>query len=170
MIALRARTRSLHASIEREVNVIQRTRTRKEYAHLLARFYGFYLPVEARLDVLTGLQATRFDNNARRKVPLLRADMLCLQNDAPLLDEIEVCHHLPPLDTVAQALGALYVVEGATLGGQIISREILKNLHLTPECGGAFFASYGAQVGAMWTTRAAFAFCTQTYRSFPDIV
>jgi heme oxygenase len=47
-------------------------------------------------------------------------------------------------------LGTAYVLEGATLGGQIITRHLQQELGIQPECGGAFFHSYGASVAPMW--------------------
>jgi heme oxygenase len=46
--------------------------------------------------------------------------------------------------------GGLYVTEGATLGGQIISRQLEQMLGLSARRGAAFFTSYGLQVGSMW--------------------
>ena len=51
---------------------------------------------------------------------------------------------------MSQALGCLYVLEGATLGGQIISRQLEERLAIDAGHGGRFFASYGAAVGEMW--------------------
>jgi heme oxygenase len=42
------------------------------------------------------------------------------------------------------------VLEGSTLGGQIIAREIASQLGYTAENGCSFFASHGAEVGTMW--------------------
>jgi heme oxygenase len=42
------------------------------------------------------------------------------------------------------------VLEGATLGGQIIDRHLRQSLGIEPATGGAFFHGYGAQVGPMW--------------------
>jgi heme oxygenase len=54
------------------------------------------------------------------------------------------------LETTAQLFGCLYVLEGATLGGQIITRHLHASLGLTPETGAAFFAGYGARTGSRW--------------------
>jgi heme oxygenase len=52
---------------------------------------------------------------------------------------------------LADALGCLYVLEGATLGGQLIGRQVQRQLGLRSEHGCAFFAGYGAdQTGPMW--------------------
>lgn len=60
------------------------------------------------------------------------------------------CTGLPLLTTPAQAFGCLYVLEGATLGGQLTSRLLAQRFGLGSDHGGAFFASYGEQVGPMW--------------------
>ena len=39
------------------------------------------------------------------------------------------------------------MIEGATLGGQIITRHLQANLELTPLTGAAFFDGYGARTG-----------------------
>jgi heme oxygenase len=52
---------------------------------------------------------------------------------------------------VADAFGCLYVVEGSTLGGQIISRQVTRNLGLSPDNNGCrFFCCYGENTGTMW--------------------
>ena len=60
------------------------------------------------------------------------------------------CQHLPRLDSVAEVLGCLYVIEGASLGGQIIAKHLKANLGLTPETGASFFSGYGASTGDYW--------------------
>jgi heme oxygenase len=64
--------------------------------------------------------------------------------------KLPVCHKLPGCQTWPEVLGALYVTEGATLGGQIISRHLEQMLGLSARRGTAFFSSYGLQVGEMW--------------------
>ena len=44
----------------------------------------------------------------------------------------------PEIHDTAAALGALYVLEGATLGGRVIHRYVAGPLGLTPERGGAY--------------------------------
>ena len=55
------------------------------------------------------------------------------------------------LTGAAAAFGAIYVVEGATLGGQVITREVVSTLGITPMSGGRFFFGYGNDTGRMWT-------------------
>ena len=54
------------------------------------------------------------------------------------------------LFTAAACLGVLYVLEGATLGGQILRREIAARLSLDADNGAAFLDIYGAATGRRW--------------------
>jgi heme oxygenase len=47
-------------------------------------------------------------------------------------------------------LGALYVFEGATLGGQLISRHLEEKLGLRDGAGYRYYRSYGPDVGRRW--------------------
>jgi heme oxygenase (biliverdin-IX-beta and delta-forming) len=76
--------------------------------------------------------------------------MAALGVGAEEIARIPQCAELPELVTIPQVLGCLYVIEGATLGGQIITRHLQANLGITPETGGAFFAGYGVENGARW--------------------
>jgi heme oxygenase len=42
------------------------------------------------------------------------------------------------------------VLEGATLGGQVVRREVGRSLGLGTGTGCSFFGSYGDRVGEMW--------------------
>ncbi len=47
-------------------------------------------------------------------------------------------------------LGAMYVMEGSTLGGRFIARHAEATLGLTPGVGDAYFQGHGEATGAMW--------------------
>jgi heme oxygenase len=48
-------------------------------------------------------------------------------------------------------LGVLYVVEGATLDGQVILTSLRRSLGATADQHVRFFTSYGPHVSQMWT-------------------
>lgn len=125
---------------------MSRSLTRERYCFRLAQFYGFYRPIEARLTQL--LQHDLLDYPRRLKAHLLRADLKTLgwRN----ADALPVCGRLPVLDDATAGFGCLYVLEGSTLGGQVISRHVAAQLAVTPERGARFFAGYGSATGAMW--------------------
>jgi heme oxygenase (biliverdin-IX-beta and delta-forming) len=79
-----------------------------------------------------------------------RSDMLL--TDLRALGAADIPHspsHVPVADLL-DAIGCLYVLEGSTLGGQIILRRAGEGLGLTAAGGAGFFHGYGARTGAMW--------------------
>lgn len=54
-------------------------------------------------------------------------------------------------ESLGHALGHMYVMEGATLGGRMILQHVQKTLGLDEHTGGTcFFAGYGAETGSRW--------------------
>jgi heme oxygenase len=147
---LRAETSERHAGLEQRMTVMDPRLSRADYRALLEGFFGFYAPLEARLGASPVWAELAFDFAARRKVQRLEQDLLALGKTGEELTRLPRCAELPELDTLPQVLGCLYVIEGATLGGQVITRHLLATHGITPETGGAFFAGYGAETGARW--------------------
>lgn len=58
---------------------------------------------------------------------------------------------LPAIDNYLKAIGTLYVIEGSTLGGQIICNMISRQWEIIPEGGFDFFSGYGKDTHAMWS-------------------
>lgn len=54
------------------------------------------------------------------------------------------------------ALGMLYVLEGSTLGGRFILKNIQENLGLNEEKGISYFSGYGNKTGSYWKNFLAF--------------
>lgn len=145
---LKEATRDQHDALENVVDVMNRTFSIDDYRTLLSKFHRFYSAVEPKMPA-DDLRTEGFDIANRKKVPSLERDLEHLKglddarNATPWTD-------VPELNSVAKAFGAAYVMEGATLGGQVITRHLHEHLGLTPEAGGAFFNSYGKEVGPMW--------------------
>ena len=144
---LRARTQPSHDRLEAVVDIIGRCRERARYRRLLEQFYGFYAPLEAALAAAPLPASVAFER--RRKTPLLVRDLHALTPPGPSPSELPLCRALPHVNTLPSALGCLYVLEGATLGGQIIARHLAAG-GLGPNTGAAFFHSYGPDVGRLW--------------------
>ena len=79
-------------------------------------------------------------------------DLCALAVDLKALARLPCCDRLPRLETIPEALGCLYVLEGATLGGKIITEHLKKVLPLDESRGCSFFNSYGDDVGRMWSS------------------
>ena len=61
------------------------------------------------------------------------------------------------IEEMAQLVGVLYPIEGATLGGQVIGRALHTGLGMTANCGARFFSAYGEKTGLFWTQYLTFA-------------
>ena len=146
---LKAQTRAEHMAMEGALDLMRDDLSLADYRRLLELYFGFYAPVEARLaDVLACVTLGGLEFETRRKLPLLRADLAAL--GGPAADTLAVCDAPPPLHTPAQAMGCLYVLEGATLGGMVIGKHVQRTLGLTPNCGARFFHGSGARTAEMW--------------------
>ncbi len=127
------------------------TLTRAEYTRLLMLLYGFYAPLEARLATFDAQWAVcGIDFERRRKIPMLERDLLALGIAASEIAALPRCTHLPQIQSFPQAIGVIYVMEGSTLGGRMISHHLMSHLGIKPEQGAAFFTSYANEIGVMW--------------------
>ena len=147
---LKHETHAAHMRLEATVDLPGRLRSAETYRALLARFYSFYAPLEPRILARSEWAQHDFPIAQRAKVPALARDLAALGFTPEALAALPRCEELPALASFPAALGAMYVLEGATLGGQLISRAVRAELGFAPETGCAFFASYGRELGPMW--------------------
>jgi heme oxygenase len=147
---LRDGTATLHDRVERAVDLSSRLRSKAAYASLLGRFLGFYAPLEVRLAEIVGDAPVPLDLVARRKADWLRSDLAVCGYSAGEIEGLPVCGRLPSLEGFPEVFGCLYVLEGATLGGQVVSREVERFHGWNADAGCSFFASYRTRVRAMW--------------------
>jgi heme oxygenase len=150
LLTLKQGTRIYHDALESKMAPLLDTTSIHTYIALLQKLFGFYKPLEERIAVLPGWHNLPVDLGRRQKAPLLARDLLWLKVTQPQLSRLPQCKRLPQVNSITEALGCLYVLEGATLGGQIIGRHLKKNLALDEDRGCAFFRSYGDDVGPMW--------------------
>ena len=143
---LRQATNEIHVALENEtilrcfkdgsIDLMQ-------YTSILQRFYGFFKPLESKVS-LPGIEGVIEDFPNRRKAVLIESDLQSLgqkprEDMAPL-----------PIFDIPSALGALYVIEGSTLGGMVISKILKDHLGISRENGGAYFQGYGKETASMW--------------------
>lgn len=147
---LKTYTQPYHDQLDTTLDLLHRPLTHEEYRKLLACFYGFYAPTETALAQVLTASACPLDFARRRKTPLLERDLQTLGMAVTDVLALPRCSFLPVHIDLAQALGCLYVLEGATLGGPVISRHLHTQFGFTAEFGCAFFLSYGKEVGSMW--------------------
>ena len=139
---LRQETRPHHDALEaNEFNqqLKDGTLTEAATARFLAKLYGFVVPFEQLLRARAAEFGPEWELPRRYRAALLRQDL-------PATDALPLAPNLPPLHTRAQLLGALYVLEGSTLGGQVIARQLAKNGIPTR----AYFSGHAEQTGPLW--------------------
>lgn len=146
LLRLKSETRDVHESLERDLNLLRPDLTLERYQKIVELFYGFYQPWEHAIKPVLAEHLPEFAE-ARSKIAKLLEDLTYL-GSVPA--KLPLCKTLPDCLKWPDLLGGLYVTEGATLGGQVISRQLEQILGLSPRRGTAFFSSYGVRVGPMW--------------------
>ncbi len=148
--ALKSATQHEHHALDAALDLLRPTLEAAAYRHHLKAFFGSYAPLETALAAIVGWSAHGIDLNARGKIALLRADLISPDVHEP--DALPMCETLPALPNLATAFGSLYELEGASLGGQIISGQVEKQFGYTTAHGAQFFNGYGPRTGEMWMT------------------
>ena len=146
---LRERTAPLHGQIEALLRLPGAIRTCPDYKDWLGRFLGLYDPLECSLATFSGWDSLGLSMLSRNHTCCLVDDLVALGTDPRELPRASPAV-LPDLPTFAHALGALYVIEGATLGGRLILRDLEPRIGASIAGATRFFGGRGEAVGPMW--------------------
>lgn len=146
MATLRAATGDLHARLDDELLVSGPDPGPDDYLRHAAAMLGWMQPVEAEL-ARAAWPAELLIEQRLGKSAQLEADLRCGGHDAEQIAAVPRCDALPPLDTEPRRYGALYVIEGSTLGGQVLWRRLTGRLHPWPL---AALVGYGRDTGPLW--------------------
>lgn len=142
---LRTETRPYHDALEQNAfnqELMAGSVSEAATVHFLSRLYGFLHPYETQLRHHAAAFGPEWQLAQRYRSHLILTDLARVGITTPP----PLCPTLPPLHTVAQLLGALYVLEGSTLGGQVIRRQLAKaDIPLQ-----AYFTGYAERTGPMW--------------------
>ncbi|HYQ52414.1 MAG TPA: biliverdin-producing heme oxygenase, partial [Pseudomonas sp.] len=120
LLALREGTRDCHKALEARLPFFETSFDVAAYSRLIQAYYGFHAPLEARLGV--------YQEPLRAKTPALSLDLQALNLSAADIDALPLCQALPAISSEASALGVMYVLEGSTLGGQVLKRAMAERL------------------------------------------
>jgi heme oxygenase len=144
---LRTGTAAEHEDVERTLDLLDPALTRDRLAAVLDLLHGFWCAAESGLDAWAldhPADAGHLDWPRRRRAALFADDVRRL--GAVPSGRVP---RLPPVGGTDAALGRMYVLEGATLGGVLIDRH----LAVLPALAGIrvrAFSPYGSETGAMW--------------------
>lgn len=123
-------------------------KTYQDYASILKTFYGFFCPVENLIrqfitkDILD-------DIRERRNSLFIIQDLKAINYS---IEQLPVCDQLPNIKSSFEALGAMYVLEGSTLGGRMIGKMLLKNTAVAfNDFNLNFFSGYKERTGSKWS-------------------
>ena len=148
MEQLKSATASAHAHTEATLPSLEVLATPRGYRWYVLALHRFHVVWEPAVWSIIGDDVPGLEPVLRQKLPSLARDLASLGLAAP-----EMQLRPPPaprFDSVSAALGALYVLEGASLGGRVIARRVASVLGVSSIDGGAYFHGYGDDTGAMW--------------------
>ena len=146
-----------HEAVEGVMPFMDQDLSLTVYVRTLKRLYGIVAAWEeqASRSAPEWLQPTLA---ARARSGMLASD-LAVFGETPSSDRAS----LPPFAEIDSLLGAMYVMEGSTLGGQYIARHVEKTFGFEPGQGNAFFLGHGTQTGSMWKE-----FCSMLETRVPE--
>jgi len=144
---LRSDTRKAHKDLEDALDLLHQPSSREYFIHLLVRFHGFHSVWESAI----GRQLPD-TVKPRSRLLLIEHDLRALGLDETGIRSITPCAQAARLgDNADAALGSVYVLEGSTLGGLVITRQLSKASWWPPE-GLRYFNPYGDNTGSNWQT------------------
>ena len=145
--SLRQATAALHQQVESTVDILSPTLTIARYVCILQAFHAFFAPAEA--EMYARCPAPLRDLwQGRRRAHRLVDDLAALH--AEPVDPPPGEFIIPDLSENGRWLGALYVLEGSTLGGQFIARHLERHLNWSGGLGYTFFLAHGDETRLRW--------------------
>jgi len=148
---LRHSTAASHKALELNacsIALMSHAVTLDQYVDYLKRLLPFVKGFEEQ--VFPGLQPYITDLDERRKLHLLRSDLQlsgATEQVDQFLNEAFFSHYYPDK---ASRLGGMYVLEGSTLGGKIITKHLLQSLGKKVDGKTTYLNPYAEQAGSRW--------------------
>jgi len=148
--ALKTKTAPQHDALEQTplaMCIVREDLQLSQYISYLKTMYAFVKPFERNYyPVLTSV----FPNiKERSRIAALESDLLQLGLSTEELAAIELLQFQADI-ALPEAVGAMYVLEGSTLGGRVILKNVDKTLGLDAANGAQYFHGYGAETGPKW--------------------
>ncbi|MBA2404436.1 MAG: biliverdin-producing heme oxygenase [Bdellovibrionales bacterium] len=142
---LKTHTAQVHKDLEKKLNLLSPDMTIEAYIQLLKSFYGFYSSFESHL---IKSEYNHFMEN-RLKSKHIVEDLISLGLSEKEIGLISITP-LQPHFSLEQWLGSLYVIEGSTLGAQVLTIHFTNKFNFLNLQGSKFFDGYGPKTGLYW--------------------
>ncbi|KAA2224276.1 biliverdin-producing heme oxygenase [Chryseobacterium sediminis] len=144
---LKQNTADYHDAAEKLFNsekIFNKTFTLEDYKKIIHTNYLMLLHSEDKIfSSLSDKYAEKLQLDERKKLSLIEKDLKSLS-----LENQEASHNLE-FSNEHEALGAMYVIEGSTLGGNVIAKQLSKTEGFD-EVTFNFFGCYQENTGPMW--------------------
>ncbi|MBV8328732.1 biliverdin-producing heme oxygenase [Chryseobacterium sp.] len=144
---LKQNTADYHDAAEKLFNsekIFNKTFTLEDYKKIIHTNYLMLLHSEDQIfSSLSDKYSQKLQLNERKKLYLIEKDLKSLS-----LDNQEITNPLE-LNNEHEAFGAMYVIEGSTLGGNVIAKQLSKTEGFD-EVTFNFFGCYQENTGPMW--------------------
>ncbi|GAB0157345.1 biliverdin-producing heme oxygenase [Chryseobacterium sp. Alg-005] len=144
---LKQNTAEYHNAAEKLFNsekIFNKTFTLEDYKKIIHSNYLMLLHSEDKIfDSLSQRFSEKLHLDQRRKLPLIQQDLQSLS-----LKDKDAAHPLE-IENEHEALGMLYVIEGSTLGGNVIAKQ-LSRAEGFDNITFHFFGCYQENTGSMW--------------------
>jgi heme oxygenase (biliverdin-IX-beta and delta-forming) len=139
---LRQETGAAHRELDENLDLIDRLSSVRQRANVLAGYHRFHHAAEAAIAPFLGAIAD-LDFAARRRSRLI-ADGIGILGQEVSLDRATSFG----INTRSEAFGAFYVLEGSSLGGRVILKELKRRGASLAGLG--FLDPYGFNTAARW--------------------
>lgn len=146
---LRKNTAELHEALESlpiSKKIISPQVTVDEYTTYLSGMQAVVADIE--INVFPMLTEVIPDLNDRKKLTMINSDLGYLNKSIPTNQYPITANGFN--SNVAFALGVMYVLEGSTLGGRVIYKNISDSLKLDETNGASYSGGYGSTTGSTW--------------------
>lgn len=145
---LRTKTSVAHTNLEKlpvSESIMDPEVTASQYLYYLNLMHD--VVKQAEEDIFPALTPIMPDIANRNKASLIESDFSAM-------GYAKMQHQKPfkNIETMSPAfrMGILYVIEGSSLGGRVILKNINSALGLTEDNGATYFAGYGNKTGSKW--------------------
>lgn len=146
-ILLKEQTKALHDQVEEKLKshkIMDKSFSLQEYHQLLRANYYFLLEFEDAVFANISTETkTQLHGDERRKLPVISKDLTDFEVVNPSNSKTI------SIKNEAEPLGILYVMEGSTLGGNIIAKNLAKNPTFN-DISFHYFGFYGEKTGSLW--------------------